>query len=297
MTMKFRRSLASLIKHNKEGAFSTHANRAARLRQMGEQLLEKYTGLQDVRQIKTRHVDYLVARWQAEGLGTGTIKNRMSDLRWLAEKIDKHNIVKRDNSEYGIARRVYTRNDVNIAKTLNEEDLARISNPYVERSLRLQAAFGLRREEAIKFNPQYADKGSYIRLKDTWCKGGRYREIPILNTHQRELLDEVKRFCREHDAKALIPPGLNYKQQLKAYEHQTERKGLHKNHGLRHHYAQTRYRDLTGWDCPKCGGMLAADMTPQQREIDTLARLRISNELGHNREDVTNVYLGGKRDQ
>jgi hypothetical protein len=46
-------------------------------------------------------------------------------------------------------------------------------------SLRLQAAFGLRREESIKFRPDYADRSDHIILKGSWTKGGRERAIPI----------------------------------------------------------------------------------------------------------------------
>lgn len=40
-------------------------------------------------------------------------------------------------------------------------------------SLQLQQAFGLRREESIKFQPRYADRGDHIALKGSWTKGGR----------------------------------------------------------------------------------------------------------------------------
>ena len=59
-------------------------------------------------------------------------------------------------------------------------------------SLRLQAAFGLRREEAIKFLPGYADRGNRIALKASWTKGGRAREVPVLKAAQRRLLDEAR---------------------------------------------------------------------------------------------------------
>lgn len=291
----FQRSVQGLLKHNKEGSFSTYANRCARISQIMRQLTERYPDLQDIRQLKTRHIDYLVERWQSENLSAGTIKNRMSDLRWIAAKIDKQNIVKRTNAEYDIARRVYTDNEYNAAKTLTDGQIESVSDRFVRMSLRLQREFGLRREEAIKFSPRYADQGDYIRLKDTWCKGGRAREIPLTNERQRALLDEIREFCREHKATALIPPERNYKQQLKAYENHTARNEIYRNHGLRHEYAQQRYFELTGWEAPKRGGMVAGEMTPQQREIDHLARLKISAELGHNREEITNVYLGGKK--
>ena len=52
----------------------------------------------------------LVARWLAEELSPGTIKNRMAALRWLAQKIGKDNIVERTNAAYGIPDRVYVTN-------------------------------------------------------------------------------------------------------------------------------------------------------------------------------------------
>ena len=39
------------------------------------------------------------------------------------------------------------------------------------------AAFGLRMEEALKFQPRLADKGDYIALKPNWCKGGAQRFV------------------------------------------------------------------------------------------------------------------------
>jgi hypothetical protein len=43
---------------------------------------------------------------------------------------------------------------------------------------RKELAFGLRREEAIKFSPSCADRGSRIVLKASTTKGGRPRADP-----------------------------------------------------------------------------------------------------------------------
>jgi hypothetical protein len=63
-------------------------------------------------------------------------------------------------------------------------------------------------------------------------------------------------------------------------------------HGLRHAYAQQRYLELTGWPSPQGGGPSKKDLTPAQQQADQLARLAISRELGHVREQITAVYLG-----
>jgi hypothetical protein len=63
-------------------------------------------------------------------------------------------------------------------------------------------------------------------------------------------------------------------------------------HGLRHAYAQERYRELTGWPAPAAGGPTVKALTAEQRTIDRQARLTISQELGHEREQITSIYLG-----
>ena len=68
--------------------------------------------------------------------------------------------------------------------------------------------------------------------------------------------------------------------------------GLSKMHGLRHAYAQQRYRELTGWPSPHAGGPSKRELTEAQQASDQQARLTISEELGHVREQITAVYLG-----
>jgi len=58
--------------------------------------------------------------------------------------------------------------------------------------LRLELAFGLRREEVLKCNPHIQDFGHYLQIFPGMGKGGRWRNIPITSAAQRELLEFVK---------------------------------------------------------------------------------------------------------
>jgi integrase len=156
-------------------------------------------------------------------------------------------------------------------------------------SLELQQAFGLRREEAIKFQPSFADRGDHVVLKASWTKGGKERIIPLRTQAQREVLNRAGRLA---GSGSLIPSNRNYVQQLRIYEGSTLRAGLSRMHGLRHAYAQRRYGELTGWKAPAAGGLEGQTMTPEQAETDRLARFTISRELGHEREQITVAYLG-----
>jgi hypothetical protein len=239
--------------------------------------------------LKPKHIEKLVDRWLAENLSPGTIKNRMSALRWWAEKIGKENIIARTNAAYGIPDRVYVTN-ISKAKELVMDQLQQIRTDCIRISLRLQASFGLRRAESIKIVPKWADRGDRLVLKDSWTKGGREREIPIRTLEQRQLVDEAKALAK---GKSLVAPGYTtYRDYLKHFRYDCERVGIHAFHGHRHFYAQTRYQQLTGRECPARGGSTSKQLTPKQKAIDREAREMISREMGHGREQVTAVYLG-----
>jgi hypothetical protein len=278
--------LKQLCARNRDGSFATQANRERILTLIANQLREMGFVNMRAHSLKARHVEALVQRWLAEGLSAGTLKNRMATLRWWAEKIGKPNVVAKSNETYGIPDRRYVTN-VSKARQLTSGDLAQVSDPYTRMSLQLQAAFGLRRKESIKIQPTWADRGDMLMLKASWGKGKRAREIPIRNAEQRRVLDEVKRFAGKG---SLIPVEMSYVEQLRRFEYQCDRAGIHRVHGHRHQYAQERYRELTGWSAPAAGGPRSRELTREQKTLDREARLTITGELGHAREQVTAIY-------
>ena len=280
--------LKQLCRHNREGSYGTQVQRERELTLMANQLHEiGYRGMNS-HSLKPKHVEALVKHWLKNGVATGTIKNRMSAFRWWARKVNRQNVVARSNDHYGIPNRIFVTN-TNKAKSVIEADLAKVRDEHVRMSLELQQAFGLRREEAIKFIPTYADQGDHLTLKPSWTKGGKARTIPIRTQNQREVLDRAHRLAGKG---SLIPSNRNYIQQLRIYMGHTQRAGLSKMHGLRHAYAQLRYEELTGWKSPAAGGPISKSLTSEQRAFDREVRLIISRELGHEREQVTAIYLG-----
>lgn len=280
--------LMKLCRNNRDGGYSTQATRSRMLDLIANQLHELGYRRMLPRSLKPKHVDALITLWKDQDIRVGTLKNRLSALRWWAKKVNKPSIIARDNSAYGIGKREYVAK-ASKAQELDEEKLGKITDPYVRLSIRLQAAFGLRREESIKFSPSYAIKEDQIRLKSSWTKGGRARTIPITNDTQRKLLEEIKAFVK---GGSLIPPELNYVQQLHRYERQLRNANLSKLHGLRHAYAQRRYLELTGWKAPAAGGPATSCLNQEQRALDKETRAVLSRELGHNREAISAVYLG-----
>jgi integrase len=280
--------LKKLCQRNSDGSYATRYARERILTMIANQLYEM--GFRDMRatSLKPKHVQALVERWKAEKLSVGTIKNRMSELRWWAEKIAKQGVIFKGNDQYGIAKRQYVTN-VSKARELTNEDLSKVTDRYVHISLQLQPAFGLRLEESLKVRPQWADGGDRLFLLDAWTKGGREREIPITTPEQRALLDAAKALA---GSGSLIPRKMSYVQQLNRFKSQCAKAGIRHVHGHRHFYAQVRYEKLTGWPCPAKGGPTSKQLTPEQKIIDREARKTITHELGHGRAQVTATYLG-----
>ena len=250
--------LKMLCKHSHEGSFKTRVGRERQSSAIANQLHDLGFRQMKVTSLKQKHVQALVDHWLGQNLSPGTIKNRMSCLRWWAEKVNRRAVVAGSNEFYGIPDRQFV-SDQSKAKDLAEEQLGQVRDEYIRMSLLLQKAFGLRREEAFKIQPRWADRGKHLHLKASWTKSGR---------------------------------GRTYVQQMRIYERHTANACLSRMHGLRHAYAQQRYLELTGWPSPHAGGPTKKELTLAQQQTDQQARLTISKELGHVREQITAVYIG-----
>ena len=282
------RDLCDLVRRNPSGSEARMRQRRAGLRTISARLEGLgFRGMRP-RSLGGRHVWALVGDWHARGLSAGTMKNLMVHLRWWAGAVGKGSVVMRDNVRYGIADRKAARG-YREGLVLERAKLEAVRDERVRLSLELQAAFGLRREEAIKFRVAYADRGDRIVLRASWCKGGRAREVPVLADAQRDLLDRVHAFAGKD---SLIRPEEKYVQQMRRFERDTRRAGIPKSHRLRHGYGQRRYRELAGFPCAAAGGRTVREMTPRERRLDRSARQTVARELGHARLDIASTYLG-----
>jgi len=280
--------LKTLCRRNRDGSHATQRDRERMLSLIADQLHTLGFRGMNCQSLKPKHVEALLEQWRGEDLSVGTVKNRIATLRWWAQKVDRQNVIARSNAHYGIPERSFSGNGSK-AKTVDQTDLEKVRDPHVRMSLELQRAFGLRREEAIKFSPSYADKGDHLMLKASWTKGGKARAIPVRTLDQREVLDRAHRL---DGGGSLIPGNRNYRQQLRVYERHTANAGLSRLHGLRHQYAQDRYEELTGWKAPAAGGPPARALSAEQRALDRQARLTVSREVGHERIQIVAVYCG-----
>ena len=179
--------LKQLCRRNRDGSYRTQADRERQLTLIANQLDALGYRKMNAQSLKPKHVEALVKHWQEGDISIGAIKNRLTVIRWWAQKVNRQNVVARSNDHYGIPDRQFVTN-TSKARTVTAPDLEKVRDQHVRMSLELQQAFGLRREEAIKFQPSFADRGDHIALKESWTKGGKSRVIPVRNEAQRAVV-------------------------------------------------------------------------------------------------------------
>ena len=188
-------------------------------------------------------------------------------------------MIPKDNATFGVEARKH--GDANRAQHLDPGKYRDIGCPYVKAAILLQVAFGLRREEAMKFRPHIGIKKDSIFLKSSWTKGGRPRLIPINTETQRKILAQIQKFAPNG---SLIPANLSYAEQMKRFEYYTLKAGLRNTHGFRHAYAQQRYQMLILDAPPLIKSRIEAHLSCEQstpcRRRNSLSRRASSGDFG-----------------
>ena len=284
----FEYAIRQLCKRERIGSATTRANRLSLLVACSEELWALGYQVRNPHCLKPKHVTALVAKWKEAGLSVGTIKNRLSALRWLAEAVGKRGIIPKDNEALGIGSR---QAGGDRGQVLDPRKLLLLPD-RVAVSVELMAAFGMRVEEALKFIPSQCVKGDFLLLTKT--KGNRPRVVPIETEAQR---DSLRRCLALAGTGSMIPPDKTYKQWRDHVDAVTLRAGIVVKHGLRHTYARDRYEVHTAQlgqplVAPLRGGKGSRSLRGNDRAIDREARRRVSEELGHSRIGITKTYLG-----
>lgn len=282
---QIKRSLYQILQKDHENSFATRHDRAQILFRILNELFDLGYKISSIQQLKEKHVVELTKHWQKKSLKVSTIKNRLSVLRRLSVLMDKPFVPNNVTLQVGSRHVESIKN-----RAIVNPDISKITDPYVRVSLELQRNFGLRREESLKIKPHLADQEYKLVLLGAWCKGNRNREIPIRTAEQRRWLDETKLLAWNVN-RSLIPESKNYIQQRYVYDKQLRHSAI-RSHGLRHAYAQQRYQELTGWNAPIAGGPDPKTFNYEQRRQDMLARMILTEELGHSRIQITKIYCG-----
>ena len=298
-------SLATVLKaHNgakQDGSVASHATQDKRadvlfagfreLRALGYKL-------DSVISFRGKHMKVLARAWEKRGLSPSTLQNNISVFRLFATWIGKSGMVERAEKyvSNGAAQRSSINNEDKSWTARGVDADAKIAevtalDPRIGMQLELQRAFGLRAREAMQLRPHIADQGTFL-LVNMGTKGGRDRVVPIDSPQKREVLDRAKSFATTKMS-STSDPRKSLAQAKNRYYSILRNCGISRSngytgHGLRHEYANIRYRTVSGNESPVRGGALAQ----HDRDSDRATRLIVAEELGHSRENITTHYLG-----
>lgn len=182
------------------------------------------------------------------------------------------------------------------------DDLIKTDLPRVAAIIMLARAAGMRLREAILADlprlKREALRLGEINIQDG-CKGGRGgafapRWVPATDKVLSAI--EFASSASPPGSRNLLSPTESYVEFLRvtvnASRNTLKAHGLPRFHDLRAAYACSRYQELAGIPAPVCVSDDESSVLP--RSCNREARQIVSRELGHERLEVTNAYLGKK---
>jgi integrase len=256
--------------------------------------------VQNLTELSAKHVRTATQIWVDRGCSASYLASQNSALRRLATWLGKPDAVPRlcdlvddprvyRRSYSALTSKNWETMGIDIDKVFADMDAL---CPITGLQLRLILVNGLRAREAMMFKPAEADKGDSL-LVTGGTKGGRTRTIPVDNPVQRDILERCKAVAKGNARGLVTPrPGKSVRSNLDHFYYLLKKIGVTKKqlgvtpHGLRHTYAARKYEEATGMKSPVDGGGEVS------READHIARLTISQLLGHSRKTITSAYLG-----
>ena len=283
---------------NRPLSIKTQEYRAAKLCKAFKELREGGFALQTPWSLREKHVKFLVGAWIAAGQSGGTIENKLTYLRALAQWMGKTNLIGSlddyaDREEHGLKRSYVATEDKSwqahgVDAVAKIEEIAQTC-PHTAVQLKLQAAFGLRIEESFMLRPAEAVRSSKLLAVTRGTKGGRPREVPIET--KIGILEEAAMLSNGLTG-STVPADRTLSQWRDWYYYVLEKHGVTKaglgitSHGLRHAYLQALYERTAGAPAPIKRANERPDPLAHQE-----AMRRVVAAAGHSRVTKANAYL------
>ena len=285
----------------------TKDNRDEVLFRSFKELRELGYKLDNPRNLREKHFVVLLNHWIEKGLSASTMQGNASVLRVFCTWIGRPNMIKPLESyvdDKSLVRRTQVAQEDKswTGNGIDFEEILKSIDAYDERAgvqLRVIKAFGLRREEAVCFQPIRAmklgeDQNSIYVEKGT--KNGLKRHVPITSDEQRAVLAIACRLAKTTEGH-IGWESLSLKQAIAKIAYIMQKFGVTKKdmgvtlHGLRHEKMHDIYEEVTGHACPVKGGV-KGEVDPA---LDMLARNKMTQAAGHARLGITNAYAGSHR--
>jgi len=278
--------LDRLARHNRQGSYRTKERYYEAFKRFCRFLADEYH-LQKLTNISSKHLVAYILKLQDEGKAASTVKTDLAAIRFFHDKLSgtKYRLPANDMLGIELKRRRFGGVDRTWSSSEFNRFLALCMSEYREDYAAIACMSyyaGLRIHECCRVDwatARAALKNGAITVKG---KGGKIRTVPINENICSALRERMR----------ITPPGCmlfvpedsptdREIRGIQAYIASAREKIRDEgsvspltHHGLRHSFAANKYRELT-----------AGGMTPME------ASLEVSRLLGHERSDVTRIYL------
>ena len=282
--------LDKLARHNRQGSFRTKERYYEAMKRFCAYLADEFH-LQKLENISGKHLTSYVLWMQESGKSPSTIKTDLAAIRFFHDKMSNPKYRLPSNDElvvelerrcFGGTNRTWSMTEFNkmLGKALAIDRYDFILAMYLARYA------GLRIHECFRIDTATAERALRENAITIKGKGGKVRTIPINEKIAIAMRKQLERTPRGH--KLLVPDEMStYRAinhlQFFIIKHREEVRDVDSDrpmtfHGLRHTYAAEKYQELVD------SGRSPLD-----------AHFEVSRLLGHERPDVTNIYLASVR--
>ena len=283
--------LDKLARHNRQGSFRTKERYYEATKRFCRFLAEEYR-LQKLANISGKHLTAYILKLQSDSKSASTIKTDLAAIRFFHDKIANPKYRLPTNAElsvdlerrrFGGTDRAWSNREFNLflITAINDghEDYAAIAC--------LSYYAGLRIHECFRIDTATAEQALRKNALTIKGKGGKVRTVPINDAIRIELQKMLE--VTPRGQKLFIPDDVPTDAAIKRFQQylisirpqiQDDTRTTHlTHHGLRHTYAARTYQELI------------------QQGISPLeASYRVSKLLGHERHDVTRIYLASVKE-
>jgi len=272
-----------LYRHNRQSSYKTRERYAEAFNRFCRFIGDEFR-VQKLKNIAPKHVRAYVEDMQSRNLSASTIKTDLAAIRFWHEQIPEAQNKLPTNAELNLERRSFGKVDrtwsarefnlfLMICHSAGRDDYVTIAS--------LARYCGLRIHECFRIDTATATQTVKFGAITIKGKGGKIRTVLIddaVSSRLSAMIDVTPR-----GQKLFVAQGVPTDKAINAFqdfirEHRDEFRDEGNEypltcHGLRHNYAAGQYVKLS------------AEMS------ETAAKYEVSARLGHNRADVTNIYL------
>lgn len=275
-----------LYRHNRQGSYKTKERYFEAYKRFLRYVAETYR-LEKLQNISGKHLSSYVEYMQYKNYSASTIKTDLAAIRFWHDQIANAKYMLPPNDEFNLERRKFGGVDRTWSNAEFNRMIAecwKVKRDDFEACIVIARYAALRLHEVMRIDTAIARaalKNGFITIKG---KGGKVREVPINETIRIEF-EKFLKFTpagyklfvpqnkQTHIAKTELQNFINKHRKFVQDPGSTRPMTFH---GLRHTCAAEWYQKLIG-----------------EGKTEYQARKQVSEWLGHERDDVTRIYLAG----